>query len=278
MADFAGLTGADRDAVVAVTNLFKAYGLETLAPKIVEYVTQGYGSDVVTDLLKETPEYKQRFSANASRVAKGLSPLSPAEYLATERSYRQIMSTAGMPAGFYDQPSDFSSWLENDVSPTEIKSRVDTATELVSNADPATLNYFRQHYSTGDLVAYALDQKRAVPLIEKQAAAARLGAAAAGVGTDLSTAQAEGYAQRGLNANQIGQGYGMVRDTLAETAKLNALYGGGPTQGDLVDEAFNNGSTGSNKTRVLASKERAAFSGSGGQSKNSLGKTGAGQF
>ena len=32
----AGLSGPNRDAALALTDLFKSYGLETLAPKIVE--------------------------------------------------------------------------------------------------------------------------------------------------------------------------------------------------------------------------------------------------
>ena len=41
------------------------------------------------------------------------------EYLATERSYRQIMQEAGVPTGFYDQTSDFTKFLASDISPAE---------------------------------------------------------------------------------------------------------------------------------------------------------------
>ena len=71
-----GLTGADRDAAVALTNLFRQYGLESLAPRIVDFIKQGYGPDVITIMLQETPEYKQRFAANDKRVAAGLPALS----------------------------------------------------------------------------------------------------------------------------------------------------------------------------------------------------------
>src|SRR5665647_935497 len=135
---FGGLEGADRDAFVAITETLKAYGLETLAPAVLGFIQQGYSSDTVGVLLQQTDAYKTRFAANESRRQKNLPVLSPAEYLATERSYRQVMSAAGLPIGFYDNPSDFQAFLENDVSPVEVQDRVQSATDMVSKLDPAT--------------------------------------------------------------------------------------------------------------------------------------------
>ena len=109
----------------------------SLAPKILSYVQNGMSADTIAIELQNTSEYKQRFGANDARVKAGLPALSPSEYLATERSYRQIMQAAGMPLGFYDDsPNDFSRWLEMDVSPTEVKARVDAASEAINNALP----------------------------------------------------------------------------------------------------------------------------------------------
>jgi len=41
--------------------------------------------------LQQTDAYKKRFSANQDRIAKGLTALSPAEYLAMEDQYQNIM-------------------------------------------------------------------------------------------------------------------------------------------------------------------------------------------
>jgi hypothetical protein len=97
------LTGENRDAFMAVNALFKNYGLESLAGKIYEYVKNGYSADTISILLQDTSEYKQRFQGNEARKAAGLPVLSPAEYLSTEASYRQIMQSAGLPSGFYDR-------------------------------------------------------------------------------------------------------------------------------------------------------------------------------
>jgi hypothetical protein len=52
------------DWIEYTTQLFNNYGLGTLAPKITEYVQQGFSPDTVTLKLQETPEYKQRFAGN----------------------------------------------------------------------------------------------------------------------------------------------------------------------------------------------------------------------
>ncbi len=92
------------DWVEYTTQMFNNYGLGTLAPKITEYVQQGFSPDTVTLKLQETPEYKQRFIGNENRKKAGLQPLTPAEYISAEASYKKVMRDAQLPAGFYDQP------------------------------------------------------------------------------------------------------------------------------------------------------------------------------
>src|SRR6266852_41979 len=40
-----GVPGAQRDAYAALSTLFQTYGLETLAPSILDYLQQGFGAD-----------------------------------------------------------------------------------------------------------------------------------------------------------------------------------------------------------------------------------------
>lgn len=271
-----GLTDDQRDASVTLTNLFGGYGLGSLAPKIMDFLKQGYSADAIAVLLQQTPEYKQRFAANDQRLANGLPVLSPAEYLATERSYRQIMSEAGLPVGFYDQTSDFTSWIANDVSPTEVQGRVNAATDLVNTADAQTLDFMRQHYTTGDLVAYALDRKRALPILQKQVQAAHIGGAAIRQGLSVGADRAEQLAAAGVTQDQANQGFGFVEDNLAPTQMLGSIYGTKVTQDDLVDEVFLGDAAAGKKRRTLASKERASFGGSSSQTKTSLTSASAG--
>lgn len=273
MADFtgAGLTGANRDAAVALTQLFKSYGLESLAPRILDYIKQGYSSDTIAVMLVDTPEYKKRFAANDARIKANLPALSPQEYLATESAYREVMSQAGVPKGFYDQPSDFEKWIASDVSPTEVKTRVDAATDLVNNADKATKDYFSKYYSKGDMIAYALDQNRAAPLVGKQFEAAKIGGAAAAQGLAVGKDLSESLASNGVTQSQAQQGFGLIASEKDNANNLASIYGQqGFTIADLANEVFLSDSGVADRRKKLASQERATFGGSSGIGQTSL--------
>lgn len=269
----ANLTGATRDAAKALIDLFTQYGLASLAPKIVDFLIKGYSADTITIELQNTSEYKTRFAANAARIKAGLPALSPAEYISTERSYRQIMASAGLPVGFYDQNTDFQKFLENDVSPTELKGRVDTATEALRRAPKETLDYFGQWYNTGDMIAYALDPSKAAPLIEQRIKAAEAAGIAKTQGVGLTQSLAETIGATGSSFDQIQQGLGFVAQESGATTKLSQIYGGDDvTTADLVSEVFQNNGAAAAKRRKLASQERAAFSGSSGVNNATLSK------
>lgn len=267
----AALTGDQRNVATALTALFKQYGLESLAPRIVGFVQDGMSADTIAIELQNTPEYKQRFAANDARIKAGLPALSPSEYLATERAYRQVMQAAGLPLGFYDTASDFQKFLEADVSPTEVKARVDAASEAINKAPQETLSYLKQWYQVGDLVAFALDQSKALPLIEQRIKAAEAGATGASQGVNISQGLAEQIGRQGYSIGQLQQGFGQVGLEAKTLAKLNDIYGGAVSQDDLVKDVLLSDASSSKKVKGLASQERAQFSGSSGAGRASLG-------
>lgn len=257
---FGSLTGPNRDAAVALTALFKSYGLDSLAPAIIGFIKQGYSADTISVLLVETPEYKKRFAANDARIKAGLPALSPAEYLSVESAYRQVMSAAGVPKGFYDQPSDFQKWIADDVSPTEIKSRVDTATEAINSMDAGALAAMRKFYTKGDLIAYALDRTRAQPLVGKQFEAAKIAGAAADQGVGVDRQLSERLAGQGVSGDQARQGFGLIANEQGNANKLAALSGSeGFTVADLANEVFLADADIAERRTRLASQERARF-------------------
>lgn len=274
MADLSGLTGNQRDVAVAVNALFESYGIKSLAGKIIQFVQEGMSADTVAIELQNTPEYKQRFSANDVRIRNGLAALSPAEYIAVERSYRQIMSNAGLPVGFYDQQSDFTKFLELDVSPTELQNRVNAAAEAVQKAPPETLSYAQQWYGIGDMVAYALDPTKATALVEKRLSAATSAALAARNGTTVSQGVAEQIGAQGFSYGQLQQGFGQVGQDSGTLKKLAEIYGSSATSDDLVKEVFLSDAESTKKVKGLASQERASFAGTGGAGRGALSSDG----
>lgn len=272
-----GLSGEDRDAYVALTAMLRQYGLESLASTVLKYIQEGYSQDTITMLLEQTSAYKKRFAGNEARKKAGLPVLSPAEYLATETAYRQIMSAAGLPRGFYDEPSDFTKWISADVSPSEIQDRVTTASRMVSSLDEQTRKQFEKWYTRGDMIAYALDRKRSVEVLDRQWRAAEAGSAATDRGLALNRSLAEQVGELGLGSDQVEAGMASAAVNAKATQKLAGIYGGQYTDADAVEETFLS-DLGAQQTRKrLASQERGQFGGSSATSADALTNRRAGQ-
>lgn len=269
------LKGGERDAFMAINALFKTYGLETLAGKIYEYVKNGYSADTISILLQDTKEYKQRFAGNEARKKAGLPVLNPKEYLDTESAYRQIMKTAGLPEGFYDQNSDFDRFIGGNMSPTELQNRVDMAVQATTLAPDEYKKALKQMgLSQGEMVAYFLDQKRAMPHLIKAVNTARIGAEALSHGLAFDTSYAEDLAERGISADQAREGYTAIANELGNLRQLGEIYGEAWNQRFAERAAFEGDVGAIGRRRSLASQERGSFSGAVGGARGGLARKG----
>jgi hypothetical protein len=273
------------DSIAYLQDLFAQYGLGSLANTIVDLKQQGLTDRLVSIKLKETPEYKQRFIGNENRRKAGLQPLTPAEYLSAEASYKKVMRDSQLPAGFYDQPDDFATFLGNDVSPSELQSRVDIANQSIQNADPFYTDSLRRLYGlqSGDMLAYALDPERALPFITRQQKAAQFGAEAARQGLQVTTPMAETYTgQLGVTQEQARQGFEQVAQVLPTAEKLSQITAGGQPvgMGEVTSAVFGGAGSAEYKQRIqkLSEQEQSRFAGQAGVGRGSLSRGTAGQF
>lgn len=273
------LTGEKRDAFMAINNLFSSYGLQSLAGRIFEYIQNGYSAETISILLQDTTEYKQRFAGNEIRKQKGLPVLSPAEYLSTESSYRQLMRQAGLPVGFYDQASDFNDFIGKDVSPTELKSRVDLASQATALASPEYKGALQRMYGIdeGTLTAYFLDEERSLPILQKQAAAAQIGAEALRRGLGV-TERAEEYALAGVTAQQAAQAYGTISQLLPDYENIGAAFATDITQRDFEESLLGGQGQSTQKIERLASWNRARAKGASGGAQSGLARNTTGRL
>jgi hypothetical protein len=273
------------DSIAYLQDLFAQYGLGSLANTIVDLKQQGLTDRLVSIKLKETPEYKQRFIGNENRRKAGLQPLTPAEYLSAEASYKKVMRDSQLPAGFYDQPDDFATFLGNDVSPSELQSRVDIANQSIQNADPFYTDSLRRLYGlqSGDMLAYALDPERALPFITRQQKAAQFGAEAARQGLQVTTPMAETYTgQLGVTQEQARQGFEQVAQVLPTAEKLSQITPGVQPvgMGEVTSAVFGGAGSAEYKQRIqkLSEQEQSRFAGQAGVGRGSLSRGTAGQF
>lgn len=269
------LTGTQRDAYAAITNLFKGYGLESLSSKIFDYVKNGYSADTISILLQETPEYKKRFAGNEARKKAGLNVLSPGEYISVENSYRQILRAAGLPVGFYDSTDDFSKFIGNDLSPSELKERADLATQATALASPeykAALK--RLGISDSEMTSYWINQEKSIPFLQKTAATAAIGAEALQRGMNFDKEYFENLATQGVTGDQAAQGYAKIAEEFGTLRTLGSIYGNAWTQRMAEEEQFTGGTAGTGVRRNLATRERAQFSGASGAARSGLAQRG----
>jgi hypothetical protein len=266
------LSGPNRDAFLALKSMFDQFGLGSLAGRIYDYTKQGYGADTISLLLQDTPEYKERFAANETRRKNGLPVLSPAEYLSVESAYRQLLQDSGMPKGFYDNPADFRQWIAGDVSPTEVKGRVDLAVASTSQANPYVKQQLAALYGVDEsyLTAYFFDRTKSVPLLQKQEKTAEFAAEAARRGLLTDRERFEGYITQGLSQSAASQGFQVIADELPNLDAIAARFG--TTFGQVAAEqaVFGTNAQSAEKRRGLASQERALFSGRQGASAGGL--------
>lgn len=220
--------------------------------------------DLIVPYLQATDTWKKRFSGWEKRVANGYNQVSVGEYLALESAYHRILQANGLPSGFYDDPSDFGEWIANNVSPDEIQSRVSNAMNLVRQVDPTAKGLLTQFYGVadGDLAAYFLDPKRALPTLQRQYEAVNVAAFAkkAGLNT-MNSRHWEELVDKGVTADAAAQGMATVGQFYRTLGSLGEVHGIEYTQSDAEADVFFNDNE---KRRKIVQREVAAFSGRSG--------------
>ena len=260
---------------------FNKYGLGTLVTPLQDLIKQGLSKEEFSLALQNTDAYKKRFAANTDRIAKGLSALSPAEYIGLEDQYQSIMRNYGLPASYYTKgdlgiQEGFNKLLANDVSATELEDRVMTAQSRVINANPEIKQALRSFYpdiTDGDILAYTLDPTKALTDIKRKVTAAEIGGAALGAGLKTSQTAAEGLAGYGVTKDQAQKGYSAIAEFLPTGQKLSEIYQESPyTQTQAEQEIFNlaNSAEAAKKRKRLSQLETGSFSGSSGAGSGAL--------
>ena len=268
------LSPAQSELITVTTDRFTKYNLTSLIPVIKKLAVEGATEATIAITLQDTPEYKTRFKANDDRIKKGLKVLTPAEYLNVEDSYRQVLRAYGLKQ--FDTDAYVSQFIANDMSPTELSNRVQTAVQRVQNADPGVSQTLRDYYGIGqaDLVGYVLDPAANMEKINRQVSAAEIGNAARVQGLNAGVAVSEQLAAQGISQAEAQKGYSTIADILPTAEKLSAIYGSTMdtyNQSTAEQETFNGLASAQRKRQRLTAREVAQFGGSTGAGRGSLG-------
>ena len=238
-------------------------------------VIDGYTPDMIELVIPDiqnTDSWKARFPGWHARTAAGYNQLTVGEYLALENSYHRILASAGLPAGFYDDPSDYGNWIAKNVSPDELQGRVNAAVDLANRVDPTARNLLSRFYGVGpgDIAAYFLDANRAMPALDKQYKAVNVAAWAQRAGLDVSSvSRYEDLVDKGVTEQMAAQGYATIGTLTDTVGKMARFHGQTYDQSDAENDVFFNDNE---KRRRIVEREVAGFRGSAGFSGNLSGR------
>ena len=271
---------------------FDQYGLGSLVTDIKDLLINDTPTSEFGLRLRGTEAYRTRFKANEARIAAGLAALSPAEYVALEDQYQNIMRNYGLPASYYtkDQTGKqvgFEKFIAGDVSATELEDRIATAQKRVLNANPevsTALKAFYPDIQNGDILAYALDPSQGLENIKRKVTAAEIGGAAMAQGLSTGAERAMQLAGYGVTKAQAQEGFQTIAGIVPRAQQLSGIYKQGQygqTQAEQEVFGLAGAEEATRQRKKLTELERASFSGSSGAAQGALGRDralGQGQF
>lgn len=273
-----------QDAYQRLYDEFNKIGLGALVAEGKELLMSATNPAAMPSALRETKAYKTRFSANDARIKAGLSALSPAEYLAKENAYQNLMRNYGLPTsyytpGTYGKQEGFDKLIANDVSATELENRILVAQDRVLNAPPGVLESIKTYYpeiTNADILAYTLNPENALSSIQRKVTTAEIGGAALAGKQKLGFEQAQKLEQAGITGAEAQTGFMNTAQQQQLTQKLPGDVSGAVTQEELVNAQFNLSPEALAKTRKVAGTRAAEYQGGGQYVTSQAGVTGIG--
>lgn len=279
----ATLTAQEQDAItefrVLITNIFGGpqfvdpAWLDQFATEMWRRFQSGTPEEVLLADLRKSEPWRARFAGIVALQEKGR-PINEATYLDIERRMTEVARSHGLPATFYDQPSDFARLIGEEVSPAEYDRRLGAwETYERQTRDPDFEAEVRRQFaaagvpvSEGYFLAAALDPDRAVAAIERDLSAAGIGTEArrSGFG-QIDVAESRRLADLGVNQQAASEGFGALAESRELLSPLAGEAGGESfTQRQQIDAAF--GLSEAERRRIERQRRRrmGEFAGGGG--------------
>lgn len=243
------------------------------------FVNQQITDDVPVEAImlnvRQQPFYKERFKGNEGLRAAGLSEMSPAEYLAAERQYGEILTSANLSA--LGRRDIFASLIGGQVSAVELQDRVVNVYDRIKNADTDLRNEMQRLNQLGNLTA--ADFAEALLTGKEGAASLKRKIANAEISTEFtvrgltSALGSQELANLGVSREQARQGAEYTKTGTERLTTLADIYNqqAAGIQGELETEAFKG--LASQRRKRLVGSEQASFAGRSGTAAPSLGSS-----
>jgi LysM repeat protein len=180
--------------------------------------------------LINTKSYYERFGkVNEARLAAGYKALDEKTIVGMEDEYQKVLTSYNMPTGFYDQTTDFQSFLKNNLTNVDVANIIQAYRDFVTTGtDSNVRKQLKDLYGIGDeaLTAYMIDPAKGQGILEQIAGKNMNTAAALIEGLTAEEANmAQTYGAGSLGYGSQRQKYSQVQRELQTTGNLAAIYG-----------------------------------------------------
>jgi hypothetical protein len=209
-----------------ITAIYQGTGVDRFGKKFDEIPTTGEGFYLA---LINTKSYYDRFGkVNEDRLAKGFKALDERTIIGMEDEYQQVLQAYNQPAGFYDSPADYQTFLKNNYSKADVASALQASADFVASKDPVVRKELQDLFGIDDaaLTAYYADPAKGQKILENIAGKNMNTAAAliAGLSREDATVGQQ-YGAGSFTYEQNRQRYSQAAKSLETTGSLASIYG-----------------------------------------------------
>ena len=276
-----------KDAVEkkSAVELFRAslteYGLADLAVAVDDMIKNDYSVAQIRLELPKTDAYVKRFPGMQALKNAGKA-ITEAAYISTEKSYDTVLRAHGLDTNVFGTTEQYGKYIAKEVAPLEFENRVSIASDRV-NKNPDVVAALNNYYGVtkGTAISYLLNPDLGMDLVQREARAAEIGAAAAASNFNFGEGQtgagvAESFVASSGTTDLTGlkTEFGKARNLADTQVRLSQIEGTDFKDLDAVTAVINQDQKLLLESQKRATREAARFSGGSGIGSASL-KTGS---
>ena len=225
--------------------------------------------------LINTKSYYDRFgSVNEARLKQGYKALDEKTIVGMEDEYQKVLTSYNMPTGFYDQTTDFQSFLKNNLTNVDVANVIQAYRDFVTTGTDSNIRkQLKESYGIGDeaLTAYMIDPTKGQAILEQISGKNMNTAAALLEGLTAEQANmAQAYGAGSLGYSTQRQKYSQVQRELQTTGNLAAIYGENFGAKEAIAAEFGGDVTAQAQAARIKATGAAAFGGTSGLGSKAL--------
>jgi hypothetical protein len=269
------------DAWAMMQAVLESWGLESLGSVVRDMLTAGDSAEVIPIKLRQTVQYKERFSGNELRRKAGLPALSEAEYLGTEATYKSIIRQF-VGAGTYDSKDQLDRFFQANVSPSELNTRMQDYTDLYRSKPQEVKDaWASQGFTPQDAIRTIMDPQVTETDLKRNLAAFSISAEAFNAYSDydLDRNRLLSLADQGVDATDARKAFQDVAGRESEDRRIAARAGLSLDREDLEDEALGLDAQAGQRRRQAYDQEEGRYRANYlGTQQGALGRESQGQY